>query len=116
LGLVSGTVERIPSESPSGRHLRVPHIGWAPLVPSQGSGERWRQTPLESADDEGDAVYFVHSYHCQPAVPEQRIAHVDYDGLEITAAIRRDNITGLQFHPERSGRAGQKILQQFLST
>jgi glutamine amidotransferase len=116
LGFVPGTVERIASQSPFGHHLRVPHIGWAPLVPSHGSGEGWRRTALEGADAAGDAVYFVHSYHCQPADPQQRIAHVDYDGLEVTAAIRRDNITGLQFHPERSGKAGQKILEQFLAT
>lgn len=116
LGFVPGTVERIAPKSPSGEHLRVPHIGWAPLVPSHGSADDWRETALEGAGDAGDAVYFVHSYHCQPMDPKQRIAHVDYDGFEVTAAIRRDNITGLQFHPERSGRAGQKILEQFLAT
>jgi glutamine amidotransferase len=116
LGFVPGSVERIASQSPSGQHLRVPHIGWAPLVPSQGAVESWNGTALEGAEDAGDAVYFVHSYHCRPADPAQRIAHVDYDGLEVTAAIRRDNITGLQFHPERSGRAGQKILERFLAT
>lgn len=113
LGFVPGTVERIGSQSPSGQHLRVPHIGWAALAPSNGTRERWRETALERADG---AVYFVHSYHCQPADPQHRIAYADYDGLEITAAIRRDNITGLQFHPERSGMAGQKILEQFLAT
>ncbi|UYO40496.1 imidazole glycerol phosphate synthase subunit HisH [Rhodopseudomonas palustris] len=116
LGFVPGTVERIAAVSPSGQHLRVPHIGWAPLVPSHGSGEGWNGTALEGADDVGYAVYFVHSYHCRPDAPERLIAHVDYDGLQITAAIRCDNITGVQFHPERSGRAGQKILEQFLAT
>lgn len=116
LGFVPGTVERIASQSPSGQRLRVPHIGWASLVPSHGSGECWRRTALEGADDAGNAVYFVHSYHCQPADHKQRIAHIDYDGLEVTAGICRDNITGFQFHPERSGRAGQKILKRFLAT
>ena len=116
LGFISGTVERIASQSPSGHHLRVPHIGWAPLVPSHGTAESWRGTALEGARDNGDAVYFVHSYHCQPADPVHRVAHVDYDGLEVTAAIFHDNITGLQFHPERSGRVGQNILERFLST
>lgn len=114
LGFVSGSVERIASQSPSGRHLRVPHIGWAPLVSAGGSDERWRSTALEVVDGTDDAVYFVHSYHCQPTNPDHRIAYVDYDGLEVTAAIRRDNITGLQFHPERSGRVGQKVLEGFL--
>ncbi|WP_440980930.1 imidazole glycerol phosphate synthase subunit HisH [Shinella sumterensis] len=115
LGFVPGTVERISSQSPSGRHLRVPHIGWASLVPSDASAECWRQTALEGVDAADDAVYFVHSYHCRPTASEQRIAHVDYDGLEVTAAIRYENILGLQFHPERSGRVGQNILRRFLT-
>ncbi|QQR38402.1 imidazole glycerol phosphate synthase subunit HisH [Devosia rhizoryzae] len=115
LGFVRGTVERIASESPFGQPLRVPHIGWAPLAPSQGSEQRWKGTVLDGADYPADSVYFVHSYHCRPANAEERIAHIDYEGLEVTAAIRRDNITGLQFHPERSSRAGQKILERFLA-
>lgn len=114
LGFVHGSVERIAPQSPSGQHLRVPHIGWASLVPSNGAD--WNGTALEGANETGDAVYFVHSYHCLPVDPAQRIAYVDYDGLEVTAAIRRDNITGLQFHPERSGPVGQKILERFLAT
>lgn len=114
LGFVSGSVERIASQSPSGQHLRVPHIGWAPLVSTGKLGAHWHGTALEEMDGTDDALYFVHSYHCRPSNPDHRIAYVDYDGLEVTAAIRRDNITGLQFHPERSGRVGQKILEGFL--
>jgi glutamine amidotransferase len=115
LGLVPGRVERIASQSPYGQRLRVPHIGWATLAPSGGTAaERWNGSALNAAEDPDEAVYFVHSYHCVPADPAHRIAHVDYDGLQVTAAIRRDNITGVQFHPERSGKAGQSILREFV--
>lgn len=115
LGFVPGEVRRIPDTSPSGQHLRVPHIGWAGLKPSGNLGpESWRSTPLEHMGSAGGSVYFVHSYHCLPSEASDRIAFADYDGFEVTAAIRRDNIVGVQFHPERSGTAGQQILHSFL--
>lgn len=114
LGFVAGEVRRIPDASPSGQHLRVPHIGWAPLQPSGGGAERWASSPLKNSEPNGRSVYFVHSYHCVPDDPEQRIAFADYDGAEITAAIQHDNIAGVQFHPERSGETGQRVLRSFL--
>lgn len=114
LGFIRGEVRRIPSEGPEGSHLRVPHIGWASLQPSGGSAARWADTPLRAAAGGKAAVYFVHSYHCVPQDPDHRIAFANYSGVEITASVRRDNITGVQFHPERSGAAGQAILRAFL--
>jgi glutamine amidotransferase len=114
LGFISGTVERIASQGSGGEHLRVPHIGWAPLQPTGGTRERWLETPLARGDLTHNAVYFVHSYHCVPADLSDRLAYVDYGGTEITAAVRRANIFGVQFHPERSGSVGQKVLQSFL--
>lgn len=114
LGFVPGEVRRIPDTGPAGAHLRVPHIGWARLQPDGAAPASWTGTPLASAASSDRAVYFVHSYHCVPDDPAHRIAFADYDGAEITAAIRRDNIVGVQFHPERSGEAGQAILRSFL--
>lgn len=111
LGLIQGAVVRIPDQGPDGRHLRVPHIGWANLEPKTQS---WAGTPLAGTRPQADSVYFVHSYHCMPSDPSQILAAANYDGVEVTAAIRRDNIVGVQFHPERSGEVGQKILQAFL--
>jgi glutamine amidotransferase len=113
LGFIPGEVQRIPDKSPAGAHLRVPHIGWASLCPS-GPAERWASMPLRVAKPGGQAVYFVHSYHCVPADPAHRVAFAEYDGAEITAAVQRDNIFGVQFHPERSGEIGQEILRTFL--
>ncbi len=113
LGFVPGEVRRIPDTAPDGSHLRVPHIGWAPLL-ADGDPVSWRNTPLGATEPGGRAVYFVHSYHCVPDDPGHRIAHASYGGAEISAAIRRDNIVGVQFHPERSSETGQRILKAFL--
>lgn len=114
LGFIAGSVERIPDRGPSGNRLRVPHIGWAPLKPG-GAGSQWKDTPLAETTPDGASVYFVHSYHCMPADPGHRMAIADYGSAEITAAIAKDNIVGVQFHPERSGETGQQILRTFLS-
>ena len=108
LGLFKGTVERIADINPAGERIRVPHIGWSSLraeAPLEG-------TPLIAAGS--GAVYFVHSFHCQPLDRSQILATVDYDGVSVTAAIRQDNVFGVQFHPERSGLVGQRILNQFV--
>ena len=112
LGFIPGRVERIPSETATGAHLRVPHIGWAAL--SDTSPSAWAGTSLEGLEREGGEVYFVHSYHCVPLDARHRIAFADYGGREITAAVRKDNVVGVQFHPERSGTVGRKVLQTFL--
>lgn len=111
LGLIPGAVRRVDEDHAG---PRVPHIGWAPLRPDPLSSG-WAGTPLAHLRSDEDAVYFVHSYQCRPSEAADRIAIADYDGLEITAAIRRDNIFGVQFHPERSGTVGQRVLQTFLA-
>jgi glutamine amidotransferase len=108
LGFIEGSVERIQSQNPEGRHIRVPHIGWSPLRAEQP----WDGTPLASSGD--GSVYFVHSFHCLPVDRQRVLATVDYDGISVTAAIRKDNIVGVQFHPERSGVVGQRILAAFV--
>lgn len=108
LALLKGTVERIADTNPAGARIRIPHIGWSSLRPESSL----EGTPLAVAGDGG--VYFVHSFHCQPVDRSQILATVDYDGVPVTAAIRQDNVVGVQFHPERSGLVGQRILRQFV--
>lgn len=108
LGLISGAVERLESANDRGERVRVPHIGWSSL----SFTDRAADTPLVSAGR--DAVYFVHSYHCKPADPVNVLATTSYSGLEVTAAIGRDNIVGVQFHPERSGPVGRRVLEAFV--
>ncbi|MBN2974443.1 imidazole glycerol phosphate synthase subunit HisH [Roseomonas aeriglobus] len=113
LGFVAGEVRRVEESGPTGMTRRVPHIGWAGLRYSN-EDEAWNDTPLSKLSPESDSVYFVHSYHCNPTNRDELLATTDYDGIEITAAIHRDNIFGVQFHPERSGEVGHKVLGAFL--
>jgi glutamine amidotransferase len=62
----------------------------------------------------GTAVYFVHSFTASPTDARDRLADSDYNGCRIAAAVQRGNITGLQFHPEKSGPAGLAVLDRFL--
>ena len=109
LGLIPGRVEPIPATGADGRPHRIPHIGWNALRPA---GD-WAETPL-SGLAEGDAVYFIHSFAGCATDPSHRLAECDYDGVPLLAAVRRDNLTGCQFHPEKSGEAGLSVLGQFL--
>ena len=104
LGLIPGRV--IPMAGYIPEELKIPHIGWNPLILK---GEE--KHPLLRYVNEGDCVYFVHSYfasECEDAV----IATAEY-GRELTAAVARDNVMGCQFHPEKSGPVGLSILRAF---
>ncbi len=102
LGVLQGKVARFPTAE----NYKVPHIGWNQLQPA-------RPSPLMD-NIEGDSyAYFVHSYYCVPEQAEDTIVTVDY-GLPFAAAVQRDNIYGVQFHPEKSQRIGLQILSNFL--
>lgn len=104
LGLIPGRVVPMAGYIPEG--LKIPHIGWNPLILK---GEE--KHPLLKYVEEGDCVYFVHSYFatdCQESV----IATAEY-GKELTAAVAKDNVMGCQFHPEKSGKVGLNILKAF---
>lgn len=104
LGLISGEVRPISEVIPKG--LKIPHIGWNAL---QFKGEK---SPIFKYVEEGECVYFVHSFHganCGESV----IATAEY-GVPLTAAVGKDNVWGCQFHPEKSGKVGLNILRAFV--
>lgn len=114
LGIFPGTVDKVDITEEDGRRLRVPLIGWYPLTPPPGQDASvFRGTPLEGARD-GDAYYFVHSFAVRPADPAAVLATVSHAEQPVPAAIRKDNVIGVQFHPERSGEAGLALLDRFL--
>ena len=101
LGLLKGKIVKIPDD----QGLKVPQIGWNSL-------EFPKESVLFQGINNGEYVYFVHSYYVD--VDERyTIARCDYMG-EFSAAIKKDNFYGVQFHPEKSGDVGEKILKNFM--
>ncbi len=104
LGLIPGKVVAMEGRIPSG--LKIPHIGWNPLIFK-------KNTPLFNNISNGDCTYFVHSFFADEC-EEYTLATAEY-GIEVTAAVGRNNILGCQFHPEKSGDVGLNILRAFVS-
>lgn len=112
LGLIPGRVIPVPAQTISEETQKIPHIGWSALHPSSALCE-WNGTLLQD-NRPGEAAYFVHSYMAVPSVPAHCIADCVYGGHKIAAVIGRDQITACQFHPEKSGEVGLKILHRFI--
>ena len=111
LGLIAGTVVPVPTTTSDNKPHKIPHIGWNRLTPA---GDNWNSTILEGLSDDRD-TYFVHSFMADPADPAHRLADCDYNGRRVSAMIRRDHLYGCQFHPEKSGPVGLRILQSFVA-
>ena len=101
LGILPGKVVRF-----GGNGLKVPHMGWNELVLS-------RAHPVLDGLD-GEAFYFVHSYYPEPAEPADLLGESAY-GVRFCAAAGRENLCAVQFHPEKSSRAGLRLYENFLS-
>jgi len=112
LGLIPGSVVRIPETSSNGVPHKIPHIGWNELQFPFDSCD-WKNTILNGIK-QTTPVYFVHSFTAQPAQKEVRLADAYYNGRLISAAVRHNNCYGCQFHPEKSGKVGLKIIKNFL--
>lgn len=103
LGLVKGEIVPLKGRIPE--ELDIPHMGWNALKLHNGKNELFKYI------NEGDCVYFVHSYfgvNCEDSL----IASAEY-GADVTAAVAKNNVYGCQFHPEKSGDVGLKILKAF---
>lgn len=111
LGLIPGSVIPVPIRSKSGEIQKIPHIGWSSLQLSEGM-DGWDGTLLQD-NHPGESAYFVHSFMAAPTDPHHRIADCKYGGYSIAAVIGSGRITGCQFHPEKSGEVGLKILRRF---
>ncbi|MBR4231866.1 MAG: imidazole glycerol phosphate synthase subunit HisH [Oscillospiraceae bacterium] len=105
LGLIPGCVRPISEVIPA--DLKIPHIGWNALKFPAGR----EKNPLFKYINEGDHVYFVHSYYAADCA-EHTIATAEY-GADLTAAVARGSVFGCQFHPEKSGPVGLNILRAF---
>lgn len=109
LGLLPGTVRRLELEkcrSKEGWPLKVPHMGWNKI--------NWRKKhPIFAGLEPNHEFYFVHSYYLEPASGHVTLGETSY-GQTFTSVIAYKNLVATQFHPEKSGRPGLKILKNFL--
>jgi len=103
LDWIGGEVRRI---APADHHLKVPHMGWNAL-------QAGHPHAIVEGIPDGAHMYFTHSYAFHPADPSDVVAWTDHGG-RFAAAVARDNVAGVQFHPEKSQAAGLKLLQDFL--
>lgn len=106
LGIVPGMVRRFQSEP----NLAIPQMGWNQLELTQAQDELWRDLPPSPY------VYFVHSFYVEPQEPKLNSAMVTHGSQTVTAAIARDNLVAVQFHPEKSSDNGLKILANFVTS
>lgn len=105
LGLVAGTVRKFPADFPS-RGLKVPHMGWNDVHANNGG------SALLSGIPDGTDFYFVHSFYVDPADESIVTAMADY-GFPVPCGVRKGSLEAFQFHPEKSGANGLRILANF---
>ena len=102
LGLIPGKVVKFPPI----QGIKIPHTGWNQLHPV-------RSNPLFDGLSEGCYAYFNHSFYCEPSEKLHMLATTDY-GMDFTSVVQKENLFGVQFHPEKSQRTGLTILSNFL--
>ncbi len=102
LGLIEGSVRRFPS----GAGVKVPHMGWNQV--------QFRGHPAMRDVPQSSSFYFVHSYYPQPGRGDDIQGETEYAGILFPSAIARDNLLAYQFHPEKSGEVGIRLLDGFL--
>ena len=104
LGLIKGNIVKMKDDRE--KNVKIPHIGWNNLKYN-------RKDILFRNIDEGKYVYYVHSYFAQSYNDEDLVAYSEYGENKIPGIVRRNNIIGAQFHPEKSGTVGLDILKNF---
>jgi glutamine amidotransferase len=114
LGVISGVVEKLPSLSLTGESLKVPHMGWTEIFPYKDEVSNWSNTILSDTKP-GDAAYFVHSFMALPREDSSLVAYARFGGHTVPAVVSHRYTTGCQFHPEKSGVVGLRIIEKFVS-
>lgn len=112
LGIIPGRVTAIPNTGKDGIPHKIPYVGWAGLEQPEREVD-WCGTILADIEP-GDSAYLVHSYEVVPENDSHRLADYLYNGRRVSAAVRKGNVYGCQFHPEKSASVGMRILDRFL--
>jgi imidazole glycerol-phosphate synthase subunit HisH len=118
LNLIPGKVTHFREPENGDNFFKIPQIGWNSLQTTGGSVKNgthpWKSTILEGLVDD-PFMYFLHSYCVNPEDTSYRMAETEYGHDRFCSVIKKDNIVGCQFHPERSGDQGLHILKNFVS-
>ena len=107
LGLIDGTVEEIKKYIPGNSDLKIPHMGWNSLI----INERFKDDKILKDVDNNEYVYYVHSYFAKTDT-KNIVAYSEY-GTKIPGIVKNENVYGMQFHPEKSGDTGLKLLKNW---
>lgn len=110
IGLIQGDVVPFEAAGADERKLKVPQVGWNRVMEARAGA--WSGTPLEAVGS-GVYQYFVHSYYVRPTSNEVVLARTTYGDVEFCSAVRSGNVIACQFHPERSGAQGIRILERY---
>ena len=109
LGFIKGQVIRFPDVI-NNNNIRIPHTGWNKIYKREID---WNNTPLENTNNES-FMYFIHSFYAQPYLKENILTYTTYSGFEFCSSVKKDNIIGFQFHPEKSVKDVLLIYDNFL--
>lgn len=118
LGIIEGPVVRFENPRQEGRVLKVPQVQWNRIFCANGQlpkEKAWSNTPLEGVED-GEFMYFVHSYFVRPTDPSVVLSVSRYGSIEFCSSLRHRNIFACQFHPERSGAVGLQVYRNLFKT
>ncbi len=113
LGLIKGSVKKLPLISQKNERLKIPNMGWFKLnLNNQFSNNNFSN--FVKSISENNLYYFVHSFFVDPTEKKDIAATYDFGGHKIPAIVSKDNFIGCQFHPEKSGKKGLEIISNFL--
>ncbi|WP_455036759.1 imidazole glycerol phosphate synthase subunit HisH [Leptotrichia massiliensis] len=107
LGLINGTVKEIKKYIPENSDLKIPHMGWNSLI----INERFKDDKILKDVDNNEYVYYVHSYFAKTDT-KNIVTYSEY-GTKIPGIVKNENVYGMQFHPEKSGDTGLKLLKNW---
>lgn len=112
LGIIPGVIKRFPPQSQEGK-VKVPQIAWNQIYQSETT--HWETSPLNNIAD-NEYMYFVHSYYTIPEQQKNILSLTQYAGIEYCSSVRHKNVFAFQFHPEKSGKSGLKIYENFIKS
>jgi glutamine amidotransferase len=104
LGVIKGHIRRLPKE----KNERIPHIGWSPIY-------KTNECPILENYPDSNWMYFVHSYSACPLEPKNTVAKTKFGKTEVSSIVWYKNTGACQFHPEKSGIAGQKLIFNWIN-